>query len=79
LHDARVNALLKGTSVGPAKTLEVEDAEKKKKTIDNPDYIDWIARDQHVMIYLFKYMSLLPWMCSLVSLDLKPVLMSRPL
>jgi hypothetical protein len=36
----------------PVKTIEVEDSNKVKKTIPNPDYSARIARDQSVMNYL---------------------------
>jgi hypothetical protein len=58
LRCAQVVKLLKGCDLAPAETLDVEDAEKHKKTIQNPQYRDWIARDQHVMSYLIKSLSL---------------------
>jgi hypothetical protein len=36
---AKVLALLEGTDVAPAKTVEIEDSEKKKIQVENPAYI----------------------------------------
>jgi hypothetical protein len=43
---ANVMALLDGTDAAPSKTIEVEDAEKKKIIVENPAYVGWLARDQ---------------------------------
>jgi hypothetical protein len=50
-------ALLEGTDVAPAKTVEVEDAEKKKITVENLAYIGWLARDQQVLRFLLNTLS----------------------
>ena len=52
LRGAQVLGLLNGSESAPAKVLEAEDAAGKKKTIPNPDYATWIARDQAVLSYL---------------------------
>ena len=54
LRGAQVMELLAGTDVAPAKTVEVEDTDKRKTTIPNQDYAIWNARDQTVMSYLVK-------------------------
>jgi hypothetical protein len=38
--------LLDGSDKAPAKTMEVEDENKKKITVPNPVYGAWIKRDQ---------------------------------
>ena len=57
LRGAQVTGLLDGSEVKPEKTLEVEDEEKKKKTVPNPAYTAWIARDQQVVSFLLKSMT----------------------
>jgi hypothetical protein len=44
MRGAQVMGLLDGTDPAPAKTLEVEDEEKKKIKIPNSAYGLWIAR-----------------------------------
>jgi hypothetical protein len=44
-------------SHAPAKTVEVEDAEKKKLQVENPAYVTWIARDQKVLRFLLNTLS----------------------
>jgi hypothetical protein len=46
LHGARVLDLVEGTEEAPEKLLETEDINKKKVTIENPDYSAWVARDK---------------------------------
>jgi hypothetical protein len=46
--------LLDGSNKAPAKHLEVEDAERVKKTVPNPAYEVWLARNQTVLGYLVK-------------------------
>jgi hypothetical protein len=50
-------ALLDGTNQAPAKTIEVEDSNKKKIQVENPAYVTWIARDQHVLLFLLNTLS----------------------
>jgi hypothetical protein len=50
-------ALLDGTDAAPAKTIEVEDAEKKKIMVENPAYVGWLARDQQVLRFLLNTLS----------------------
>jgi hypothetical protein len=47
-----VMGLLDGTDRAQSKTMKVEDADKKKKLVENPDYVAWITRDQQVMRFL---------------------------
>jgi hypothetical protein len=54
---ANVMALLDGTDAASTKTIEVEDAEKKKTVIENPAYVGWLARDQQVLRFLLNTMS----------------------
>jgi hypothetical protein len=54
---ANVMALLDGTNQAPAKTIEVEDSNKKKIQVENPAYVTWIARDQHVLLFLLNTLS----------------------
>jgi hypothetical protein len=49
--------LLDGTDTAPAKTLEVEDANKKKTMIPNPAYTAWIARGATVHGFIFNLLS----------------------
>ncbi|KAK1650860.1 hypothetical protein QYE76_068665 [Lolium multiflorum] len=54
---ANVMALLDGTDAAPANNIEVEDAEKKKITVENPAYVGWLARDQQVLRFLLNTLS----------------------
>jgi hypothetical protein len=38
--------LLDGIDRAPAETMETEDENKKKISMENPAYATWIARDQ---------------------------------
>jgi hypothetical protein len=49
--------LLDGTKVVLEKTLEIEDAEKKKSTVPNPAYTAWISRDQTVLGWVLQTLS----------------------
>jgi hypothetical protein len=49
--------LLDGTEAVPEKTLEVEDAEKKKSTVPNPAYTAWVSRDQTVLGWVLQTLS----------------------
>ena len=57
LRAARVMGLLEGSDQMPPEELEVEDEEKKKKTVPNPAYDTWITRDQQVVSYLVNSLS----------------------
>jgi hypothetical protein len=41
--------LLDGSDCASLKTLEIEDSDRKKVTIENSTYVDWMARDQLVL------------------------------
>jgi hypothetical protein len=49
--------LLDGSDKAPAKTMEVEDENKKKITFPNPAYGFSIKRDQQVVSYVLKSLS----------------------
>ena len=57
LRGARVLALVEGKESAPEEFLEAEDANKKKITIENPDYVAWIARDQQVLRFVLNSLS----------------------
>jgi hypothetical protein len=57
--------LLDRSDVAPAKSIEVEDEEKKKQIVSNPAFEVWHAREQTVMGYLLKSC---PKICSPTSL-----------
>jgi hypothetical protein len=46
LRGARVLDLVEGNEEAPEKILETEDINKKKVTIENPEYAAWISCDQ---------------------------------
>jgi hypothetical protein len=50
--------LLDGTDAALARRLEIEDTDKVKKSVPNPDYSAWVARDQAILSYLVNYLSL---------------------
>ena len=54
---ANVMGLLDGTDRAPPKTLEVEDRDKKMITVENPDYLSRLARDQQVPRFLLNSLS----------------------
>jgi hypothetical protein len=41
LRGAQVMEFIEGSDVAPPKTMEIEDAERKKETVTNPDYVEW--------------------------------------
>jgi hypothetical protein len=49
--------LLDGTDTAPTKTLELEDANKKKTMIPNPAYTMWIARGSTVHGFIVNLLS----------------------
>jgi hypothetical protein len=49
--------LLDGTDRALPKTVETEDAKKKKIMVPNPAYAAWMARDQHVLRFLLNSLS----------------------
>ena len=57
LRGARVLALVEGKESAPEEFLEAADANKKKITIENPDYVAWIARDQQVLRFVLNSLS----------------------
>jgi hypothetical protein len=50
--------LLDGTDRAPAETMETEDENKNKISMENPAYATWIARDQQVLHFLLNSLSL---------------------
>ena len=54
---ARVMGLLDGSDRAPPETLEVEDENKRKATVENPAYTTWIARNQQVLRFLLNLLS----------------------
>ena len=57
LRGAQVLALVEGSEDAPEEYLEVEDDNKKKIKIENPDYLTWIARDQQVLRFIINSLS----------------------
>ncbi|KAK1595157.1 hypothetical protein QYE76_048231 [Lolium multiflorum] len=57
LRGARVLDLVEGKEEAPEKTLEAEDANNKKVTIENPEYSAWISRDQQVLRWILNALS----------------------
>jgi hypothetical protein len=57
LRDAQVMGLLDGSDGAPTKTIEEENSEKEKKTVSNPAFEVWHARDQTVLGWLVKSIS----------------------
>jgi hypothetical protein len=49
--------LLDGTDRAPAETMETEDENKNKISMENPAYATWIARDQQVLRFLLNSLS----------------------
>jgi hypothetical protein len=49
---AQLVGYLDGTTPAPSKTIEIE-KDAKKQIIANPEYDSWMAKDQHVLGYLF--------------------------
>ena len=50
IHGAQLDGYLEGTLEAPAKTLEVQKADKSgTETVPNPEYARWIAQDQQVL------------------------------
>jgi hypothetical protein len=45
LHGARVLDLVEGNEEAMEEFLEMEDINKKKVTIENPEFVTWISRD----------------------------------
>ena len=48
---------LDGSKKAPAKTIEVEKADKKKEIVVNSAYTQWVAQDQTVLRYLLNSLS----------------------
>ena len=61
IRGARLVGLLNGTDPAPPEMLTIEPAdkatEKTLKTAPNPEYDDWISRDQIVLSYLLQSLS----------------------
>ncbi|KAK1678258.1 hypothetical protein QYE76_039106 [Lolium multiflorum] len=57
LRGACVLELVEGCDEAPVKLLETEDVNKKKVTVQNPEYTSWIARDQQVLRWLLNALS----------------------
>jgi hypothetical protein len=58
VRGALVMGLLDGSYKAPCQTLEGLDAEKKPVMIPNHEYAAWVARDQQVLSWLLKTLSL---------------------
>jgi hypothetical protein len=54
---AHVTDLLDAADAAPPKFITVEDADKVKKLVINPDYSAWIAHDQAILNYLINSLS----------------------
>jgi hypothetical protein len=54
---ANVMALLQGTDIAPAKTVEAQDSAKNKVQVENPAYVASLARDQLVLRFLLNTLS----------------------
>ena len=39
-------SILEGKTLAPSPTMDVENAEKKKEVVPNPEYGQWLAKDQ---------------------------------
>ncbi|KAK1621093.1 hypothetical protein QYE76_026610 [Lolium multiflorum] len=57
LRGARVLDLVEGKEEAPEKILETKDINKKKVTIENPEYSAWISRDQQVLRWILNALS----------------------
>lgn len=57
VRGAQLMGILDGSTSAPAKTMEVEDAEKKKKIVPNPEYDSWLLKDQQLLSYLLNSIS----------------------
>jgi hypothetical protein len=57
LRGAQVMEFMEGSDVAPPKTMEIEDAERKKETVTNPDYVECVVNTQQVLRYLLQSLS----------------------
>jgi hypothetical protein len=57
LRGAQLNGLLDGSRAAPAKTIDVEEADKLIKKVNNYEYALWVAQDQQVPGYLLNSLS----------------------
>jgi hypothetical protein len=61
IRGSRLLGLLDGSDSAPSEIVEVEaadkTADKPAKTTSNPDYENWISRDQIVLSYLLQSLS----------------------
>ena len=46
IFGAQLMSILEGKTLAPSPTMEVENAEKKKEVVPNPEYGQWLAKDQ---------------------------------
>jgi hypothetical protein len=57
LRGAQLDGLLDGSRAAPAKTIDVEEANKSIKKVNNREYALWMAQDQQVLGYLLNSLS----------------------
>lgn len=52
VHGAQYMGILDGSTPTPPKTIEVVNAASKKEVVPNPEYAQWVAKDQQLLSYL---------------------------
>ena len=52
IRGAQLMGILEGKIPAPPQLIEVENAEKKKEKVPNPEYVSWLAKDQQLLGYL---------------------------
>jgi len=57
IRGAQLMGYLDGSKKAPAKTIEVEKADKTKEIVVNSAYTQWVAQDQTVLRYLLNSLS----------------------
>jgi hypothetical protein len=57
LRGAHLLDLVEGNEEAPEEFLEMEDINKNKVTIENPEYVSWISRDQLVLRWILNSLS----------------------
>ena len=57
IRGAQLMSILEGKTLAPSPTMEVENAEKKKEVVPNPEYGQWLAKDQQLLGYLINSVS----------------------
>jgi len=56
IRGAQLMSILEGKTLAPSPTMEVENAEKKE-VVPNPEYKQWLAKDQQLLGYLINSVS----------------------